>query len=127
MPRPAHHAALAAANGKSYVIGGFIPPKDTAIPLGGAWRRSTAPGSTTRRTIPGSRSPLPGKRGSAVAAEVGGKNYVIGGATTTEGSKDPFFTFFGPSRVLGDQRGLRPRDEQVGEPPADVRAAQPRL
>ena len=26
---------------------------------------------------------------------------MIGGATTVEGSKDPFFTFFGPSRVLG--------------------------
>ena len=26
---------------------------------------------------------------------------MIGGATTTEGAKDPFFTFFGPSRVLG--------------------------
>ena len=32
--------------------------------------------------------------------EVGGKIYVIGGATTTEGSKDPFFAFFGPARVL---------------------------
>lgn len=44
--------------------------------------------------------PLPGKRGSALAAEVGGKIYVIGGATTVDGSKDPFFTFFGPSKVL---------------------------
>ena len=32
---------------------------------------------------------------------MGGKIYVIGGATTMEGSKDPFFTFFGPARVLG--------------------------
>ncbi len=32
MPRPAHHAALAAANGKIYVMGGFVPPKDTADP-----------------------------------------------------------------------------------------------
>ena len=47
-----------------------------------------------------SLAPLPGKRGSAVAVEVGGKIYVIGGATTVEGSKDPFFTFFGPARVL---------------------------
>jgi hypothetical protein len=35
-----------------------------------------------------------------VAVEAGGKIYVIGGATTVEGSKDPFFTFFGPARVL---------------------------
>ena len=102
MPRPAHHAALAAANGKIYVMGGFIPPKDTAIPVGGAWEPidnawEYDPAADSWKSLP----PLPGKRGSAVAAEVGGKIYVIGGATTMEGSKDPFFTFFGPSRVLG--------------------------
>jgi len=43
---------------------------------------------------------MPTKRGAAVAAEAGGKIYVIGGATTVEGSKDPFFTFMGPARVL---------------------------
>ena len=102
MPRPAHHAALAAANGKIYVMGGFVPPKDTAIPVGGAWEPidnawEYDPAADSWKSLP----PLPGKRGSAVAAEVGGKIYVIGGATTVEGSKDPFFTFFGPSRVLG--------------------------
>ena len=102
MPRPAHHAALAAANGKIYVIGGFVPPKDTAIPVGGAWEPidnawEYDPAADSWKSLP----PLPGKRGSAIAAEVGGKIYVIGGATTTEGSKDPFFSFFGPSRVLG--------------------------
>jgi len=39
-------------------------------------------------------------RGAAVAIEVGGKIYVIGGATTVADSKDPYFTFFGPSLVL---------------------------
>ena len=102
MPRPAHHAALAAANGKIYVMGGFIPPKDTAIPVGGAWEPIDSaweydPAADSWKSLP----PLPAKRGSAIAAEVGGKIYVIGGATTTEGAKDPFFTFFGPSRVLG--------------------------
>lgn len=102
MPRPAHHAALAAAKGKIYVMGGFVPPKDTAIPVGGAWEPidnawEYDPEADSWKSLP----PLPGKRGSAVAAEAGGKIYVIGGATTVEGSKDPFFTFFGPSRVLG--------------------------
>ena len=102
MPRPAHHAALAAANGKIYVMGGFVPPKDTAIPVGGAWEPidnawEYDPAADSWKSLP----PLPAKRGSAVAAEVGGKIYVIGGATTMEGAKDPFFTFFGPSRVLG--------------------------
>ena len=101
MPRPAHHAALAAANGKIYVMGGFVPPKDTAIPVGGAWEPidnawEYDPAADSWKSLP----PLPGKRGAALAAEVGGKIYVIGGATTADASKDPFFTFFGPSKVL---------------------------
>jgi N-acetylneuraminic acid mutarotase len=102
MPRPAHHAALAAANGKIYVMGGFVPPQNTAIPVGGAWEPidnawEYDPAADSWKSLP----PLPGKRGSALAAEAGGKIYVIGGATTVEGAKDPFFAFFGPSRVLG--------------------------
>ena len=102
MPRPAHHSALAVANGKIYVMGGFVPPKDTAIAVGGAWEPidnawEYDPQADSWKSL----APLPGKRGSAVAAEVGGKIYVIGGATTVEGSKDPYFSFFGPSRVLG--------------------------
>jgi N-acetylneuraminic acid mutarotase len=101
MPRPAHHAALAAANGKIYVIGGFVVPEKTQIPVGAAWEPiddvwEYDPAADSWKTL----APLPGKRGAAVAVEVGGKIYVIGGATTVEGSKDPFFTFFGPCRVL---------------------------
>ena len=117
MPRPAHHAALAAANGKIYVIGGFVPPKDTAIPVGGAWEPidnawEYDPAADSWKSLP----PLPGKRGSAIAAEVGGKIYVIGGATTMEGSKDPFFTLLRTVSRPRHQRGVRPRDQQVGEP-----------
>jgi N-acetylneuraminic acid mutarotase len=102
MPRPAHHAALAAANGKIYVMGGFVPPKDAPVPVGGAWEPidnawEYDPAADSWKAL----APLPGKRGSAIAAEVGGKIYVIGGATTVDGSKDPFFTFLGPAQVLG--------------------------
>src|ERR1700720_2015012 len=101
MPRSAHHAAIATANGKIYVIGGFVPPKDTQIPTGGAWE----PIAETWEYDPAvdswkSLAPVPTKRGAAVAVEVAGKIYVIGGATTVAGSKDPYFTFFGPSLVL---------------------------
>src|SRR5246127_4670521 len=101
MPRPAHHAALATANGKIYVLGGFVVPKDTQIPVGGAWEPINDaweydPVADSWKSL----APLPSKRGSALAVEVGGKIYLIGGATTMEGSKDPYFTFFGPSLVL---------------------------
>jgi N-acetylneuraminic acid mutarotase len=110
MPRPAHHAALAAANGKIYVMGGFVPPKDSAIPVGGAWEPidnawEYDPTADSWKSLP----PLPGKRGSALAAEVGGKIYVIGGATTADGAKDPFFTFFGPAKVLATNEVYDPR------------------
>ena len=101
MPRPAHHAALASYKGKIYVSGGFIAPQNTQIPTGGAWQPiedvweyDTAADSWK------ALAPMPTKRGAAVAAEVGGKIYVIGGATTADGSKDPFITFMGSSQVL---------------------------
>ena len=117
MPRKAHHPALASYNGKIYVFGGFVVPENTNLPLGGAWQ----PIDNAWEYDPAADSwislaPLPGSRGSAVAVEAGGKIYVIGGATTVQGSKEPwtmssgaaaspqsvspFFTFYGPAQVL---------------------------
>ncbi len=101
MPRPAHHAALAVANGKIYVCGGFVAPAKSPLPVGAAWEPiddvwEYDPAADSWKAL----APLPGKRGAAVAVAVGGKIYVIGGVTTVEGSKVPFFTFMGPARDL---------------------------
>ena len=109
-------------------MGGFVPPEDTAIPVGGAWEPidnawEFDPAADSWKPL----APLPGKRGSAIAAEVGGKIYVIGGATTVEGSKDPFFTFFGPARVLGTNDVYDPATNKWESRDADVGAAQSRL
>jgi N-acetylneuraminic acid mutarotase len=109
MPHPAHHAALAAVNGKIYAFGGFVAPANTAVPVGAAWEPIADawefnPATDSWKPL----APLPGKRGSAIATEVGGKIYVIGGATTMEGSKDSFFTAFGPARVLGTNQVYDP-------------------
>ena len=109
MPRPAHHAALAAVNGKIYAFGGFVAPTTTAIPVGAAWEPIAdawefTPATDSWKPL----APLPGARGAAIAAAVDGKIYVIGGATTMEGSKQPFFTAFGPARVLATNQVYDP-------------------
>ncbi|HEY2588387.1 MAG TPA: redoxin domain-containing protein [Tepidisphaeraceae bacterium] len=101
MPLRSHHPALAAYNGKVYMFGGFVPPEKSPLPIGAAWQ----PIDNVWEYDPAADSwtalaPLPGKRGAAAAVEVRGKIYVIGGATTVEGSKAPFFTFMGPCNVL---------------------------
>jgi peroxiredoxin/N-acetylneuraminic acid mutarotase len=101
MPRPAHHAALASYNGKIYVSGGFVAPPNAQVPTGGAWQPidnvwEYDPAADSWKAL----TPLPTKRGAAVAVESGGKIFVIGGVTTVDGSKDPFFTFMGPAKDL---------------------------
>jgi len=86
MPRPAHHQAMAEYRGKIYVFGGFVAPMTGPQggwePIDNAWVYDPANDSWQNL------APMPIKRGSALAVQVNGKVYVIGGATTATGSKD---------------------------------------
>ena len=95
MPRPAHHQAMAAYQGKIYVFGGYdLSSTGGWEPLDNAWAYDPVADSWT------AIQSLPSKRGSAEAVEVDGQIYVIGGATTVEGSTDVAFQGNGPARVV---------------------------
>ena len=110
MPRPVHHQAMVPFNGKIYVFGGFTVPTP-APPLGGggwapvdnAWEFD--PAADTWRALP----PLPSKRGSALAFEVGGRFYVIGGAATHPGSTLVAISGTGPGRSVATNEMYDPK------------------
>jgi N-acetylneuraminic acid mutarotase len=87
MPRPAHHSALVASGSKIYVLGGFVAPpsgpaRTTWVPIDNAWEYDPAVDSW--KALP----PIPTRRGAAIGFDVGGKIYLIGGASVHPGSKD---------------------------------------
>jgi len=86
MALPSHHVALAELNGKIYAFGGFVPPQSgppSWVPIDNAWEYEPAADSWK------ALAPMPTRRGSPVAAVVGGKIYVIGGAALHPGSSEP--------------------------------------
>ena len=86
MALSSHHVAVTEMNGKIYAFGGFVPPQSGPpawIPIDNAWEYD--PVADSWKAL----SPMPTKRGSPVAAVAGGKIYVIGGATTAPGAKEP--------------------------------------
>jgi len=82
MPQPSHHVGIVEHQGKIYAFGGFVLPQagpPAWEPINNAWRYDPSSDSWT------ALAPMPTKRGSPVAAAVGDKIYVIGGAASNLG------------------------------------------
>ena len=89
MALPSHHVAFAEYHGKIYAFGGFIYPQSGPpawVPINNAWEYD--PEADSWKAL----APMPERRGSAVAAAVGDKIYVIGGASTPPGSRETAIT-----------------------------------
>jgi len=85
MALPSHHVAFTTYHDKIYAFGGFVLPESGPpgwVPINNAWEYDPAADSWK------ALAPMPTKRGSALAAVVNDKIYVIGGASTIPGSKE---------------------------------------
>ncbi|HEV3240139.1 MAG TPA: kelch repeat-containing protein [Casimicrobiaceae bacterium] len=85
MPLLSHHVAFAEYRGRIYAFGGFVPPASGPpawAPINSAWEYD--PATDAWKAL----APMPTGRGAAVAAVVGDRIYVIGGATTPPGSRE---------------------------------------
>ncbi|OFW26994.1 MAG: hypothetical protein A3J28_04175 [Acidobacteria bacterium RIFCSPLOWO2_12_FULL_60_22] len=107
MARPVHHQAMVEYRGKIYVFGGFVnQPVSGGLagwePVDNAWEYDPAADSWK------ALAPLPDKRGSAVAAEVGGKIYVIGGAIPQPNTKETGVYPNRPARATGTNQMYDP-------------------
>jgi N-acetylneuraminic acid mutarotase len=97
MALASHHVAVTELGGKIYAFGGFVPPAGGPpawVPIDNAWEYD--PAADTWKAL----APMPTRRGSPVAAAVGGKIYVIGGASTHPGSGEPAVHPARPHRAL---------------------------
>ena len=98
MALASHHVAFAEHRGKIYAFGGFVLPASGPAawtPIDNAWEYD--PIADTWRGL----APMPTKRGSPVAAVVGDRIYVIGGATVPLNSKEVSIHPARPHRSVG--------------------------
>ena len=106
MALPSHHVAFTTYNDKIYAFGGFVYPESGPaawVPIDNAFEYD--PSRDSWKAL----APMPIKRGAAVAATVGDKMYVIGGATTQPWAKDNFLNFTTPQRGLGTVHEYDPK------------------
>ena len=111
IPVPVHHQAQAAYNGKIYVFGGCMRPLSGPgmngwEPVDNAWEYD--PVADSWKAL----APMPGKRCAAIAEEVGGKIYVIGGVTIMENSGETALFGGRPARVVGTNQVYDPATNQ---------------
>ena len=112
MALPSHHVAITALDGKLYAFGGFVPPESGPpawVPINNAWEYD--PGADRWKGL----APMPSKRGSAVAAAVNGKIYVIGGAAVHPGSSEPSLQPARPHRSVGTVEEYDPQTDKWAE------------
>jgi N-acetylneuraminic acid mutarotase len=97
MPLPAHHVMAVGYGDKIYLFGGGgmqTPGGPNWVPLDNSWEYDTAHDAWK------ALAPMPTPRGAGVAALVGTKVYVIGGASVHPGAKLVSLTPTGPHRSL---------------------------
>lgn len=97
MPLPAHHAMAVGYGDKVYLFGGggiVTSRGPNWVPLDNSWEYDTV--HDTWKAL----APMPTPRGAGVAALVGTKVYVIGGASVHPGAKLVSLTPTGPHRSL---------------------------
>lgn len=97
MPLAAHHVMAVGYGDKVYLFGGggqLTPGGPNWVPLDNSWEYNTANDSWS------ALAPMPTPRGAGVAALVGGRIYVIGGASVHPGAQLVGLTPTGPHRSL---------------------------
>src|SRR6266850_2346130 len=107
IPVPVHHQAQTQYNGKIYIFGGCQRPLSGPgmsgwQPVDNSWEYD--PRTDTWRAL----APMPVRRCAAVAEQVGGKIYVIGGATVMENSGEAALFGDRPARILGTNQMYDP-------------------
>jgi N-acetylneuraminic acid mutarotase len=109
MPLPTHQAAAAEYHGKIYLFGGAVQSASNGpnlFPTSNSWEYDPATDSWK------ALAPMPTARLGAVAAEIGGKIYVIGGASVHPGAKLISIGVGTPHRSLDANEAYDPATNQ---------------